>query len=851
MSKFRRFIKYAAIAVVISALLGFAGLAGLYWYLEPKLPEVEALRDFELQEPLRVYSQDGKLIAEYGTKRRMPLDIDDTPELLKQAFIAAEDDRFYEHPGVDWQGIVRAAVMWGLTGERAQGGSTITMQVARNFFLSREKTILRKLNEMLLALKISRELSKEKVLELYFNKIYLGKRAYGVAAAAKTYYGKEVGELSVAEMAVIAGLPKAPSSNNPIDNPERALSRRNYVLGRMLALGYIDETVHQQAVEAPVTAKMHAVNPEVEAYYVGEMVRHFVAETFPDAVYEAGMSVYTTVDSEMQQAASRALRAGLRSVDQRHGYRGPLAQLEDWRLEDGEVDSEAFEDAVSDLPSAGGLEPALVTSVDEESASLYLGEETVAEFDLEAVSWARHIRDNGRVGPEIEAVDEVLAEGDLVWVEFTSEGRVRLAQSPEVEGALVALDPEDGALRALVGGYDFFRSKFNRAAQAERQTGSSFKPFLYAAALDQGYTAATVINDAPVVFDDPALESKWKPENYSGKFYGPTRLREGLVRSRNLVSIRLLIQLGIQPVRRFAMRLGFDPEHLSKDLSLALGSNSATPLEMASHFSVFANNGFRVAPYFIDRIEDRNSRVVYASPRSSACGACFEDEDEAVTTEEEQPSMAGIEGGDEVVDEASAAALEAALEGEEHESEVEPEITPAERVLDPAVAFITRSMMQDVVKRGTARKALRLGRNDLAGKTGTTNDLVDAWFSGFNDDLVASVWVGHDSLKTLGFGGTGAGAALPIWVDFMEVALRDSESSRLVQPEGVVSIRIDPESGLLAYPGQSNAIFEYFREENVPTETAVPDSANFYNSDDSREEDEEGGEEESAAEPLF
>ncbi|EDY87296.1 penicillin-binding protein [gamma proteobacterium HTCC5015] len=837
MPKFRSVVKVATIVSVVGALVAAISLYALYAYLEPKLPEVEALEDIRLQEPLRVYTADRKLIAEYGTKRRVPLDIETAPEMLKQAFIAAEDDRFYQHPGVDWQGIVRAAIVWAASGERSQGGSTITMQVARNYFLSREKTILRKLNEMLLALKIGRTLSKDKVLELYFNKIYLGKRAYGVAAAARVYYGKTVDELSLAEMAVIAGLPKAPSANNPVNNPERARERRNYVLRRMLELGYIDQAAFESATSAPITAKAHAITPEVEAYYLGEMVRDQVGALFPDELYDSGLSVYTTLDSVQQAAANRSVRQGLRAVDQRHGYRGPAARLEQWRGEEGGVDEAAFQKVVDSLPSAGGLEAALVTQVTEDSASLYMQEGVEASLDLEAVTWARKSYAGGGVGPEISAVNDVLYVGDVVWVDFDANGKLQLSQSPEVEGAMVAIRPRDGAITALVGGYDFFRSKFNRASQAERQTGSSFKPFLYTAALEKGYTAASVVNDAPVVFDDPALESKWKPENYSGKFYGPTRLREGLARSRNLVSIRLLLQVGVGPVRAFAKRVGFSADRLPRDLSLALGSNSSTPLNLARNFATFANNGYRVEPYFVDRIEDRDGRVVYASDRVVACDGCLSEAEPERTADKEVLKV----GATDIAHDGEESPVESEEEkASKQREEVRPVVNEAERVIDERVAFIARTMMQDVVRRGTARKALSLGRSDLAGKTGTTNDQIDAWFSGYNDEIVASVWVGHDSLKTLGYGGTGSGAALPIWIDFMEVALKGVEESRLVQPAGVVSTKIDPESGLLAYPGQGNAIFEYFREENLPTQMATPKQADLYGGGVSSEESDEG-----------
>ena len=505
MSKIKKIIKISTVLGVLGCLCGVIGVVGLYFYLEPKLPEIDVLEDIQLQEPLRVYTRDGLLISEYGDKRRIPLPIDEIPKQLQQAFISSEDDRFYEHPGVDWQGLARAVFVWLSTGNRAQGGSTITMQVARNFFLTREKTILRKINEIFLAIKITNQLSKDKVLELYLNKIYLGKRAYGVAAAAKVYYGKTVDELTLAEMAMIAGLPKAPSKYNPIARPERALKRRNYVLGRMLELEAISKQAYELAKADPITAKVHAVEPEVEAHYVGEMVRAEVARMFPGEVYSSGLKVYTTIDGIQQRAANQAVRKGLLRIDQRHGYRGVLETVKDF-VKDDAIDAELVEPVLAKYSRKAGLLPALVTEVEELKAQLYLESGEFAELAFENMGWARKHVQTDQLGPKLNAVTDVLRVGDVVWVRLNDQGVLALAQMPEVEGAMVALDPETGAVTALVGGFDYFKSKFNRATQALRQAGSSFKPFLYTAALDKGYSAASVINDAPVVFDDPALE---------------------------------------------------------------------------------------------------------------------------------------------------------------------------------------------------------------------------------------------------------------------------------------------------------------------------------------------------------
>lgn len=816
--KIKKILKISAVLLLLGALSAALGVIGLYLYLNPKLPQIDVLQDIQLQEPLRVYTKEGLLISEYGDKRRIPLEIQDIPVQLQQAFISSEDDRFYEHPGVDWQGLVRAVVVWVTTGDRKQGGSTITMQVARNFFLTREKSILRKINEIFLALKITDQLSKDKVLELYLNKIYLGKRAYGVAAAAKVYYGKTVDELTLAEIAMVAGLPKAPSRYNPIARPERALLRRNYVLGRMLALGHITQEAYELAKDSPITAKVHAVDPEVEAHYIGEMVRADIARMYPGETYASGLKVYTTVNGMQQRAANQALRDGLMMIDQRHGFRGVLSQIELPELEGGELDTEALELLMESYSEKAGLQPAVVTALSDEQCEVYIKERGQGAISLANMQWARKHINTDHVGPEITKPSDVLSKGDVVWVMINANGELALTQMPEVEGALVALNPSDGSVAALVGGFDYFNSKFNRATQALRQAGSSFKPFMYTAALDRGYTAASVINDAPVVFDDPALESKWKPENYSGKFYGPTRLRVALANSRNLVSIRLLIEQGIGPVRRYVTRFGFQPDRMPYDLSLALGSGSVTPIDLVSAYAVLANGGYRVSAYYIDRVENAAGEVIYRPQRTVTCVSC--EQQTAKLDALQMITEAELEAAD-----GSDLDNELPLPELEHqEDELEPLLLQAEQVIEPRTAYLIRSMLQDVVKRGTARRALKLGRNDLAGKTGTTNDQIDAWFAGFNDDLVASVWVGYDTLKTMGRRETGSSAALPIWVDFMEDALQNSEESKRSLPAGMVSVRIDPATGLLAHPSQNNAIFEIFREENVPTEMAIPEN---------------------------
>ena len=601
----------AVLAVVAVAI----GAGGAYWYLAPKLPSAETLRDVRLQVPLRVYTRDRKLLAEFGEKRRKPLRLDEVPERLVQAFLAGEDNRFFEHPGVDWQGLTRAVVYLVRTGEKGPGGSTITMQVARNFFLSREKTYIRKLNEILLALKIEREFTKDEILELYVNKIFLGQRAYGVGAAAQVYYGHPVTELTLPQLAMIAGLPKAPSRFNPVANPEQAVVRRNYVLRRMLELGYIAQDEHDAARDAPVTAKVHGLAVEVEAPYVAEMVRAHMEQTYGDDAYTAGYKVYTTLDGRLQGVANAALRQGLLEYDARHGYRGS-----ERHVASGE-EAEPPQDVLEDIAEVGGLVPAVVTSVDERTVAAWVRNAGPVEIGFESMEWARPYIDENHRGDEPKGVGAVLKAGDVIRVRRTGD-EWSFAQVPKVEGALVSLDPDDGSIVALTGGFDFYRSKFNRATQAERQPGSSFKPFIYSAALEYGYTPASIINDAPVVFEDPSLKSAWRPENYGGKFFGPTPLRTALYKSRNLVSIRLLREIGIDFALDHIARFGIDVESLPRGLSLALGSGVLTPLELASGYCVLANGGYAVEPYFIQRVLDGDDALVFAADPLVVCRDC-------------------------------------------------------------------------------------------------------------------------------------------------------------------------------------------------------------------------------------
>ena len=808
----KRFFRFLLTALFGVATMGVLLIAAAYLYLAPNLPSTDSLKEIQLQVPLRVYAADGLLMAEFGEKRRTPVKYADVPIQMSNAFLAAEDDRFFSHPGVDYHGLLRAAIHLIRTGEKGQGGSTITMQVARNFFLSREKTFLRKFNEIFLALKIERELSKQEILELYLNKIYLGHRSYGVQAAAQVYYGKTIDDLSLAQTAMIAGLPKAPSSYNPIVNPERALLRRDYVLDRMIKLGLINDEEYTQAREERITAQWHGLMVEVGAPYVAEMVRADMVSRYSDA-YTAGYNVVTTIDSAQQEAANHALRNALIEYDRRHGYRGPLSSLVSEAEDVVSVDShnlDKLNEILKAFPIVGGLRPAVVTSVYEQEASVYLAGVDEVLLEWEGLKWARPYISDTQRGPKPKLASEILQIGDIVYLQKTDdERRWRLAQVPTVAGALVAIKPEDGAITALVGGFDFSLSKFNRVIQAQRQPGSNFKPFIYSAALNKGYTAATLINDAPVVFEDPALENTWRPENYSGKFFGPTRLREALIKSRNLVSIRLLRAIGIKYAINYASRFGFSDAALPRNLSLALGSGSVTPLQLASAYTAFANGGFKVESHLISRIESSNGEILYQANPLTACVSCEKDIVEGVPATDVEESF----GVDHTADGNVGVSGDVSAEDEMNE---QIPLRLAERILDPQNVYLTYSLMRDVIKRGTGRKAKKLGRSDLAGKTGTTNDQRDAWFSGFNADLVTTAWVGFDRVRSLGNSETGGRAALPMWIEFMGKALKGKPDASLEQPDGLVTVKIDPKTGQLADSRTPNAIFEIFRSDRIP-----------------------------------
>ncbi len=734
----------------------------------PTLPDPAELKEVSYQVPLRIVTEDDKLISEIGIKKRIPLQYHQIPERMTQAIIASEDENFFEHGGVDYKGLSRAVFELITTGKKQSGGSTITMQVARNFYLSKEKTYLRKLNEIILSYKIESELSKQEILALYLNKIFLGHRSYGVAAAALTYYGTPIAELSLDEFAMIAGLPKAPSAYNPIANPSRAKLRRNYVLRRMHDLNFItqEEMLAAQAVE--VHAQRNGTVIDIQANYVAEMARAFALKEFGKEALQNGLTIVTTLNSQFQDQASQAVYKGLQEYERRHGYRGPIETLELDQLKTPET----LLEYLKNLPNFGDLKIGVVTGFVQKETQVLLetGEETTLSFNT--MTWAAPYKTVNRVGKKPSKPQQVLNVGDVIYLQYLDD-QWQLAQNPKIESALISINANDGAIHALVGGFDYFRSKFNRVTQGKRQVGSNIKPFLYSSALDSGMTAASTINDAPVVFHDRNLEDVWRPENYSGRFYGPTRLRMALAFSRNLVSIRLLRELGIANVANYLNRFGFPSEEIDKhrNLSLALGSVQFTPLQLVTGYAAFANTGYKIEPYLIKEVRDYNGAIIYQATPKVAC----------------QNSQC--------------------IEGDEHN---------APRIIDPLNAYIMTTILQDVINIGSGKKAKALKRLDIAGKTGTTNDQKDAWFSGYNPNIVTTVWAGFDQPSTLGRNEVGGRAALPIWMHYMQAALKNEPNEPIKQPEGLVSIQIDPETGEAVPPETEGAVFEIFREEYAP-----------------------------------
>jgi penicillin-binding protein 1A len=803
----RRLRIAATVLVAIAGLIGLAFLATFY-YLKPTLPDVAVLRDVRLQVPLRVYSRDGKLLAQLGEQRRVPVTWEEIPEVVVHAVLAAEDDRFFEHPGVDWQGITRALLVAATTMELSQGGSTLTQQLVRTTLISKEKQLRRKLREVFLALSLENELSKQEIFTLFVNTQFLGQRSYGFAAASESYFGKPLAQVDAAEAALLAGILQAPSRQNPVASVAQATERRSYVLRRMRELGFLDDAAWQAAMDRPVARGLHGPRVQVDAPYIGEMVRLVLYEKFGDRIYSEGFQVVTTVDSRLQRAADVALRSAVLEYDRRHGWRGPVGRVEVAKESDEELAA-----TIEDRPVVGGLIPAIVVRTAAEEATVVARSGMRYRLGMEGIRWAR----TGDVTPK--SPRDVMKIGDVVYILPSGEGVALLAQLPEVQGAFVALDPHDGAIVALSGGFDYDASKFNRVVQARRQPGSAFKPFIYSAALEAGLTPATVVLDAPVVYEAPDPEvgigqptdlaavnavpeqEDWRPRNDTGRFYGPTRLRDALARSRNLVTIRVVRQIGVGYTREYVGRFGLPQDHIPADLTAALGTAQLTPLEMADGFAVFANGGSLVKPHLIDRILAADGAVLESTDAMIACADCESVPDPLAVDPPGVVPGVGAEG-----------ILHAASVGGSLPAPAPEEIAP--RAISQANAWIITDMLRDVIGRGTGQRARALGRTDIAGKTGTTNEGRDAWFSGFSPDLVATAWVGFDQERPLGRDEEGARTALPMWIYFMREALGGVPQRRLPMPDGVVTARIAP--GPSQFAEDAPAEFEYFLADHLP-----------------------------------
>ena len=788
MSIVRKVINLLVWCCIFSGLGIIMIATSAYLYLSPKLPPAEDYRNVRLVNPLRIYSADEKLIAEFGEVRRDPIKYDDIPPLLVDALIASEDTRFYQHSGVDLKALARS-VLGILSGNSSGGGSTLTMQLAKNISFEGESPYSRKFKEILLALKIERELNKEEILELYLNRIFFGISAYGVSAASNQFYNKTPNELSLAEMAMLVGLLPAPNTINPLRSEQRALTYRSRVLRRMLELNMISQSQFSEAIDAPLTAQRYGVEIELEAPYIAEMVRLDMEARYGDLAITDGFEVYTTINSVTQDQANHALTSGLENYDRNHGYRGAENQM---RPSNTASDDDMWLSILARTPTIAEQQPAFVQQISERSilALLKTGDSITIEWD--GIRWAKRFINNSTWTSSPRTAREVVEVGDLIRVSKNDEERWMLSQIPAANGALVSINPNNGEILALTGGYDFYQSNFNRVTQARRQPGSNFKPFLYAAALDNGYTAASLINDAPLDRSD------YRPENFGGEFLGPISLKYALTNSKNLVSLRLYDALGDDIVMSYIERFGLDStEFPSNDLTVAIGSHALTPMEVASAYTVFANGGYQVEPYLISRIENFNDGVVYQAQPPLACEAC-------------EPSF-------------------------DPENQQSSSYYPAPRVIDEDVAYIMNTMLRSVITNGSGRRINReIGRSDLAGKTGTTNDNFDLWFSGFNGDMVTTVYVGFDNPQTLGRDEQAATVAVPIWIDFMEDALVDLPINSMDQPDGIVTVRINPDNGFRAQANEENTIFEVFREEYQPL--GVDDANPLNDSDNLRDE---------------
>ena len=817
----------------IGAIAAISGVIGAYYYVQPSLQSAETIRDIRLEVPLRIFSRDGYLISEIGERKRIPVTYEEIPEHVVNAFIAAEDRRFFEHPGIDYRGFLRAATRLISTGNASGGGgSTLTQQLARDYFLTREQTLKRKLTEAFLALKIEQEFTKEQIMALFLNKMFFGQRSYGVAASAQVYFNKDLGDVNIAEAATLAGVLPAPSRYNPVSNAENATNRRSYVLGRMFDLGYIDQTEYDDAMLYPMESRLHGAAIELNAPYVAEMVRSQMLARYGEATYSAGYQVVTSLDSRLQQAANYSLRNGLLEFTRRRGYRGPLQQVEISEdmllLPMNEWPRETLEPLNRYAP--GGLSLALVTQVSESNeATILFRDGSQAILPWAGIRWANPFIDRERSGPAPETAAEVVARGDIIYVMPTTSGNWALAQVPEAQAAVVSIDPYDGAVTALTGGFDYTTSKFNRARQAYRQPGSAFKPFIYSAALEHGNTPATVVLDAPVVISSSELEAIWRPINYSGKFYGPTRMREALVRSMNLVSVRLLLfETGIGNAVRHLRKFGFSEATLIRNGSLALGGGAASPLDMAQGYAMLANGGHAVKPYIIDSIFGPAGEPLFRADPAIVCNECVPAEPEPGRDFDSLLDADPIDP--ELLLEQMANVVETLRPSATDAPELFEGINLAPQAITPQNAFLVQDMMRDVVRRGTGVRARReLGRSDLSGKTGTSNDRRDAWFGGFNADLTAVVWVGYDDDLPLGPREEGSRTALPIWIEFIRIALKDAPEHQMPMPDRIVTVKIDRATGCPAQAGQPDTMFEVFRIGNVPDCERLEDVTDPFN----------------------
>ena len=877
-------LRFFAVFGVATLCTMVIGLAGAYIYLDPQIPEASTFRNVKLEAPLRIYASDGELLGEFGERRLIPVAIEDVPEAFISAVLDTEDKRFYQHSGIDYISLANdliqlGARLVGINDDRLGGASTITMQLARNVSFTLERSFLRKFKEMLLSLKIEQELTKQEILELYINLVPFGKRAYGAQAAAVTYYGKPLEELSLAQLAMLAGIPQRPEAGNPINGPSWALRRRNQVLSRMLDQESITRSAYDEAVASPITAKVYARELDLPSPYAAEWVRQEVMGKVPD-LYTGGYEIYTTLDAKQQREATQALRRGLMKYDRDHGYRGPegqvpdalLAQIEQLYSEAMlsnaaefsndtatraasaavEVDAESTErDADPRAALAQALQqrlderdtyaeqiPAVVLRVEDERALVFASDLGIGEVQLTDSRWARLYVSVDERGPRIRQMSDILQVGDIVRVnprQVADAGAAPtwlLTQLPDIQGALIAMDPQNGAVRALVGGYDFYRNQYNYALQAQRQPGSGFKPFVYSSALSRGITPADIFLDAPLVFEDANLESQYRPENDNNRYNGPTRLRQALYRSINLVSMRVLLEVGAGRVLEDVKKFGFDMTSFPRNTQLALGGGTMTvaPIDMVRAYGVLANGGYLVEPYIVDRLLDQSGNVLYATNPATVCKDCETAEEkpdtvaggDAGSTRQEIATDGSVDGGTDPSPSTwlRTTVLESMLNAQTATPTQQAEVL-AEQVLDERNAYVMQSMLRDVIKLGTGRRARTLNRNDLAGKTGTTNDASDTWFNGFNHALVASVWVGFKDQQPLGRNAYGSNVPLPIWIDFMEEALADVPEMPLLQPPGVVTLRVDKATGLPTSVADSTTVSEVFLAEFAPDASSL------------------------------